>query len=56
MEINEFNFLLTKEILINFCMPDLALSECQACDNRTPKRSVTKNKDCDNDMPQLNMA
>ena len=44
----ELNFALTKEIQINFCTYDLALSNCHTCDNRMPKRPVIENKLCDN--------
>ena len=44
MEINKYNFsltkeieLLTKEITSNFCTCDLSLINCHACDNGTPK-------------------
>ena len=48
MEIKEFNFSLTKDIHIDFCMCDLALSKWPACDNCTPKMPLIKNKVCRN--------
>ena len=32
-EINEYNFLLTKEIRINFCMCNLNITNYNICDN-----------------------
>lgn len=47
IETNEFDFLSLNEIQINFCKCDLALTNCHACDNCTPKRPVIE-KMCDN--------
>ena len=37
-------------------MCNVALRNCHACDNRTPKRRVSKNKTCFYCKPKLNMA
>ena len=55
MEINEFDFLLTREILTDFCTWDLAPSNCHACDNSTPETPVVKNWVC-NIPPRINMT
>ena len=55
MEIKGLNFSLTKETQIYVCTFDFALSNCYACNNRSPKRSVVENKMCVNWKPQLNM-
>ena len=40
MEIKELNFLLTKDIRINFCTCHLAHSICHACNDRMSKMPV----------------
>ena len=45
-EINEYNFLLTKEIQTNFCICNLNLNNYNMCDNCTSKRPVIENKVC----------
>ena len=57
MEINTFNFLLTTEMLRNLCTRDFALSNCQACDNHTPKKKpLIKSKNRKNLAFKLNIV
>ena len=52
-----FNFLLNKDLQINFWTCDLSLSNCHACDNPTLKRPVIENnRIIDNSTPKLNMT
>ena len=53
MEINKFNFLLTKEIQINFSMCDLALSNCHICNNCTHKGTVIEKTKFLNNLNQI---
>ena len=41
---------------INFCKCDLALSNCQACNNATPERPVIKYKACNNCFAKLSIV
>ena len=55
MEINKFNFLLTKETQF-FYTCNFAASSCRTCDNRTPKRPVIKDNACEFRTSELNMV
>lgn len=52
MKMKEFNFSLRKKPLII----DLAVRNCQTCDNCTPKKLVAEIKACDNRTCSVNVA
>ena len=56
MDINEFSFLLTKEMERTFCMCNLALSNWPRAMIASPKDPVDENKACDHRTSKLNMA
>ena len=52
----EIYFFLIKRTQINICTCYLALSNCHTCYKGLPRRSVTKNKACDNRTHKLTMT